>query len=177
MLASVEDLSIRLGRELDIDDEVRSYALLEDASAAVRSYTGQQFTLGTTTKSFKVRCGKLRLSQRPVVGVSSVQVGGVAIPFTAMAQDVVVAPGVAVVEVTYIHGYEVIPQEIKAIVCQIAARALGVHPEQGGVTQESVEGYSYTLGVIGAAGAFGFLNDERAVLDRYRRPASSITMA
>ena len=37
------------------------------------------------------------------------------------------------------------------------------------MTAETIAGYSYTMGAVGAAGGFGLLADEREILDRYRR--------
>jgi hypothetical protein len=49
-------------------------------------------------------------------------------------------------------------------------RSLGRTPLDSGVTQQAIAGYSETIGAVGAAGAVGFLNEEKAALDRYRRP-------
>ena len=36
--------------------------------------------------------------------------------------------------------------------------------------QETVEGYSYQTGIVGAAGPVGLLPDEKLALTRYKRP-------
>lgn len=183
-LATLDDLQTRLGRSLDGDDAVRALAILDDASAAVRSYTGQTFTEATTTARFQPRNGAIRLPQRPVTAVSAVEnVNGDPVSFTWDHGVLVNLGGYGFLnsfevepfrnrrpylDVTYTHGYEEIPADIIAVVCQIAGRAYGRQLEDTGLQSESIAGYSYSLGVAAAAGGLGMLNDERAVLDRYR---------
>lgn len=61
-----------------------------------------------------------------------------------------------------------VPAEVVAVVCQMAARVYGSPADQSGVQQESLGGYSYTVGSAAASGAAGLLAAEKAVLDRYR---------
>lgn len=90
-LATFDDVNVRLGRDGSADVD-RISALLIDASAAVRSYTGQQFTAATETRRLRVRSHPntpiepsghfVILPQRPVTAVASVlSVAGSAIPF------------------------------------------------------------------------------------------------
>lgn len=202
-LASIGDMEARLGRELETDQQVaRVEALLADASAAVRSYTGQQFTRATTTDRLTppVR-GPVVLPQRPVNDVTAVaSVLGVAQQFLWDGLNLYVGTylaGVIInlaeayydggryygsnrrqpIDVTYDHGYSVIPGDVVAVVCQMAGRAFGRPLEDSGVQQESIGGYAYTTGVAAAAGGVGMLRDERAVLDAYRRQAGVILTA
>lgn len=184
-LASIEDLQGRLGRDLTGADLARAELLLADASAAVRSHTGQEISSRSSTARLQVRDGRVRLPQRPVTDVTAVDnVDGVAQIFTWYGGDVlelnggyglVNGPwpwgnyGTVWLDVTYDHGYEEIPGEIVAIVCQIAARAFGTTPDDSGYTQEGIGNYSYQVGAAAAAGAVGLLADERRILDRYRR--------
>lgn len=191
-LATVSELSARLGRDLAAE-QVRAEKLLVDASAAVRSYTGQRFTAGSSTARVKARAGRCRLPQRPVTAVTSVSVVGspaTLVPFTWTAgagDEVLVGSqwgdewypvhGASHVDVVYSHGYEVadLPQEVVAVVCQVAGRALGRPADETGVQQESGPGYSYTSGPAAAAGPVGLMNDERAVLDRFSRQFGVVT--
>lgn len=66
------------------------------------------------------------------------------------------------------QAFTEVPEDIRAVTCQVVIRALGISPEDSAVTQESLEGYSFSIGAAGAAGPLGLLNDERAVLGRYR---------
>lgn len=183
-LATTDDLADRLGRSFSADEAAQAALLLDDASAAVRGHTGQQFTEDTTTERLRVRNGRVRLAQLPVTDVDGVtDIDGNDVAFTwdggerldvssSVPDNWAWEPrksGLAYVDVTYTHGYATIPDVIVAVVCQMAGRALGRPADETGVTQESIAGYSYTVGAAAAAGAVGMLADERAVLDRYRR--------
>jgi hypothetical protein len=189
-LASIDDVAARLGRTLSDDEEMRVGALLDDASAAVRSYTGQGFTAEETTARLTPRNGKLVLPQRPVTAVATVQtVDGDDLVFTWWSGDKVTVGATNLnwfevygnptqpVDVTYTHGYAAVPDDVVAVVCQIVGRAMTRPADEAGFTQESVAGYSYSLGAAAAAGAVGMLSDEKAVLDRYRRPVGSARLA
>jgi hypothetical protein len=185
-LATTDDLAVRLGRTYTGTEEDKAEALLRDASAAVRSYTGQTFSLVTDdTVRLRPRNGTLRLPQRPVVAVSAVaNVDGDTVSFTWDNGQTVYLAGYGYglnafevepfrsrlpwLDVTYTHGYETIPDDIVAVVANIAGRAFGRQLEDAGLQSETIAGYSYSLGAAGAAGGVGMLNDERAVLDRYR---------
>lgn len=171
--ATVADVSRRLGRTLTADEAARVTVLLRDASAAVVNYTGQQFHAGTTTVTLRPKWGRVRLAQRPVTEVTTVVNGdGDDIDFDWDGADLVDVYGTsAPVTVTYDHGYgpNDIPADIVAVVCQIVGRAFGRSAEGTGLTSETIGSYSYSVGAAAAAGPFGLLNDERAILDRYRR--------
>jgi hypothetical protein len=189
-LATIEDVEARLGRVLDAGEDERVAALLDDASAAVRAYTGQGFTSEETTARLIPRNGKLNLPQRPVTAVSAVKtVDGDDIVFTWWIGNNVTVGATNLnwfevngvpsqpLDVTYTHGYDTVPADIVAVVCQIVGRAMTKPADEAGYTQESIAGYSYALGAAAAAGAVGMLNDEKAVLDRYRRPGGSARLA
>lgn len=183
-LATVDDLQSRLVGT--VDDPVRVEALLRDASAAVRAYTGQQISAGESTARLQMRSGRARLPQQPVAAVTAVaDVNGNGIVFQWVAGQFIDVRNIPVanasdgwwrrvshVDVTYEHGYEEVPDDIIAVVCQMAGRALGTSADQSGVQQERIVSYSYTVGAAAANGAVGMLAGERAVLDRYRLPAS-----
>ena len=169
-LATVADLEARLGRTLTGDEANRAEALLDDVSAVVRSYTGQQFEAGTSTVRVRSRRGRLRLPQSPVTALTTVaDMAGSSLDVTSWyGGNVLVLPD-GWYDVTYNHGYAAVPDDVKAVVCNMAGRAFGQPADTTGLQSESVGGYSYSVGVAAAAGAAGMLNDERAVLDRYRR--------
>lgn len=189
-LATDHELADRLPGGIPTGSEERVTALLADASATVRKFTGQEFTAGERTLEIvKIRRGIARLSQRPVTAVSAVEDhNGNALTFTHLGDDrVEIAPQVfdawsmepyrnrlAEVRVTYSFGYDVIPDDVIAVVCNMVARALGKDPRDGGIMQESIEGYSYQLGSAGAAGAVGLLPDEERALSVYGRTVGAI---
>lgn len=185
-LATVDDLRVRLENGLSEAAEPRAEAILTDVSAAVRLYTGQQFTAGTTTAQFlRPKNGIVRLPQRPVTAVGAVldlhdnpvlytwngddriQVGA-NVPDTFAWEPWV--GGIRGVKVTYDHGYETIPDALIGIVCWIAGRVLGNGPESSGDTQETIGSYSHSRGSVAGAGPFGLLADERAALDKWGSP-------
>lgn len=187
-LASVPQLQARL--TTDIVDMERALALLDDASAVVRGYTGQDFTQATTTDRVQVKRGWVKLPQRPVTAVSAVvDTNDNTILFEWLSGDrVQIQPnldefsnvpwqgGLKWVDVTYTHGYATVPDEIVAVVCQIAGRALGTSPDAAALTSEGIGSYQYATGGAAASGAAGMLAGERAVLDRYRRHARSTSI-
>lgn len=78
-LADVTALEARIGRPLTADEVARAGALLEDASALVRSYTGQTFTrTNDETITARAQQGEIRLPQRPVIDVTEVVAIGAA---------------------------------------------------------------------------------------------------
>lgn len=187
-LATVTDLETRLGRTLTGADLARAEALLDDVSAAVRGYTGQQFSTATSTVRLKSRGGKVRLPQRPVTAVTAVvDTDGVAVEHDWWQFDTIELDtswnrfdrelvSRDYVDVTYEHGYATVPDEIVAVVCQIAARAYGRPADETAYTSENVAGYGYSIGGASSMGAFGLLAGERDVLDRYRRLGSPARM-
>lgn len=191
-LATPEDIHDRIGRDLTQAELIRLPALLADASAAVRNYTGASFTQATSSVKLRVRNGRVRLPQRPVTAITTVK--GLNLDGTVGAaiagwrwdgyQELSVgAPSLIAngpwypwdrywsLEVTYTHGYPSVPGDVRAVVCSIALRALGRKPDEAGLMSESIDGYSYQVGSAGAAGPLGMLPDEHAALDVYRQTA------
>jgi hypothetical protein len=184
-LASSRDVEERLDRDLSPAEMLRIEKLLADVSATVRGYTGQQFEQVARTTRVRVRNGVVVLTQRPVVSVATVAaVDGSDVDFTWDGLDRVTlwpaagidwfernypANGISVVDVTYTAGTATVPDEVRAVVVQMAARAFGRASDDSGLQSETIAGYSYAVGAAGAAGAAGMMNDERSVLDRYRR--------
>lgn len=190
-LATLDDLEARIGT---LSDPERAQAVLDDVSAVVRAYTGQQFTQEETTVRLRARNGGVKLPQGPVTEVASIEnVDGGTVEFTWDAGGFVSLAGFDAlrsfevepyrtnraiwIDVTYTHGYETVPADIVAVVCQMAGRAYGRTADTTGVTQESIAGYSYSVGAAAAAGPMGMLADERRVLDLYRRPIGVIRVA
>lgn len=189
-LADASEVEARLGREFTAAEIGRIGFLLDDVSAVVRSYCGRQFTSGSATVRLRASNGTIWLPERPVTAVTAVEdINGNAVSFVWNGLDKVTvgsaAPlnsfeinysytmGPRVFDVTYTGGSGV-PDDVKAVVCQMAARALGRPADEAGTTQESIAGYSYSVGAAAAAGPAGMLADEKAVLDRYRRVGNTI---
>ena len=187
-LANLTDLQSRLKTGIASDDTTRANAALTDVSAAVRRFCGQDFTQSTTTDRLRVRRGQVRLPQWPVTAVSSVvDTNSNTVLFSWTAEDIVTLTqnldtfsfepwegGFRWVDVTYTHGYATLPDDLVAIVCQIAARVIGAPPEQSAKRSEEIGDYSYTLGAAAAAGPVGLLPSEREALRSFCRPGSPI---
>ena len=188
-LATIED---RNGGSFASDQFGRLSALLQDASATVRDYCGQLFTLvEDDTIRLPVKRRMVRLPQRPVIDVSAVtDINANPILFTwdngdrlEVAHNLDAwsfeqwASGIKWVDVTYSHGYERIPDQVVAVVCSVALRAFGREATETGVNQESIGSYSYGFGAAASAGPLGLVPDEMRVLDRFRRQAGSVTVS
>ncbi len=162
----------------------------EEVSAVIRSYTGQTITRETTTDRLRVQRGVVRLPQRPVVTVSAVEdINGNTVSHEWDGLDKLryVGSGRAnrwdiegytvpleVVDVTYTHGYETVPEDITAVAMNMLLRAVQIDATNSAVQQESIGGYSYTMGAAAANGPLGLLLGERQILDKYRRTAGVV---
>lgn len=184
MLATTDDLESRLGRPLDNLEQAEATIL--DVSEVVILYTGQKFARDDYTLRARVKRGYVRLPQRPVHDVTSVTdrhenelsfdwdgIDRVYIRTRALDGR---AP-VQVVDITYDAGPETVPSVIVGIVSAISLRAIGVDPTEGAVSQEAVDGYSYTIGSAGGARAYGILPAEAKILDRFARKIGNIQVA
>lgn len=178
-LATTPDLVARLGRPLTDEEAAQADALLEDVSAAVEAHTGRKFERATYQLRSRVKRGRVRLPYRPVYDVDSVTDRfGDSVPWEWDGIDTVfvdccAAPGRAplqVVDITYDGGPDTVPPAIVGIVCAIALRALGVDPTEASITQESVDGYAFTIGSAGGGRAFGVLPAEAKILAKFAGP-------
>jgi hypothetical protein len=177
-LATPEQLAARMTATATPE---RVDAALTDASATVRSYTGQHFTRAVTTDTLASHCcAQVRLPQRPVQEVLDVLVGDVVATWRFNGTDRVditwPRAGAWYAAVTYDHGYDEIPDDIVAVVCNVAARSLASPPERAGMTQQSITNYSESFGSVGASGPVGLFADEQAILSRYRRSGGMARM-
>lgn len=160
-LATIQDLTAVMARDLSGTDLPRAQRLLEIASARVRTFTGQTFEYAETTDRLPVRNRKVRLPQRPVIDVSAVtDINDVAISFEWLGGNVVdifttvlneweIEPRrtrLRAVKVTYEHGYEAVPDDVVGIVCDMTAAALDSPPEQVGVQTETIGPASVSYG-------------------------------
>jgi hypothetical protein len=194
-LATVADLATLLGRTFTPEQEAQAQALLDQASAVVRSYIRQDISRDTTTDTFTLRrvdpllhrcAGAVTLPQRPVVDIDSVLVDGTAtydwwqedneLLLRSWTWDLPPAAHRAPqITVTYTHGWDPVPGDIQAIVMQAANRVL-VNPS--GIRSEAVGGESVTYLIPTTGEYLGVLlsRTEKKVLDRYRRTAGSVRL-
>lgn len=201
-LATTADLVARLGRDITCEEDARVEALLADASALVRAYTGQDFEETTDAEvTLRAQGGLIRLPQRPVTAVSSVvAIGGNGVPDLALTDwwwdglDLIrIGAGEYVVNlpeqwwddedgypgtfrVTYSHGYASPPADVVAVVCGMVLRTLTAPTSVGGVTSETIGPYSYRLESAGVGTAVALGEMERKVLARYRQTTGMISV-
>lgn len=203
-LASLTDLSDRLGRPLTSAEETRGQALLVDASAKVRSYTKQDFTR-TDNQTVVVRAqqGEIRLPQRPVIDVTSVVAVGaggapdlpvagwqwdgldiirtcrdspvINLPELWYEDDVEAYPGTY--RVTYSHGDAQVPDVVVAVVARMVLRTLTAPTMAGGITGETIGPYSYRTDGSGVGTAVLMTDEDRQELkDAGFRPRAGMSM-
>lgn len=199
-LADPAALEARLGRPLTSGEQTRALALLDDASALVRSFTGQNFTR-TDNETVVVRAqqGEIRLPQRPVLAVASVVAIGaggapdlpvtgwqwdgldiirtcvdspvINLPELWYEEDIEAYPGTY--RVIYSHGTATVPADVVAVVARMALRTLTAPTLAGGVTGETLGPYSYRTDGSGVGTAVVMTDDDRKMLTLagYRRKA------
>lgn len=200
-LATVEDLEARLGRDLTDAEQDRAQALLDDASAMIRAYTGQTFEQVTDdVVVLRVQGGIVRLPQRPVTAVTSVVAigGGLGVPdFTVIdyifdgVDQIRIGEGACVINlpeawfddvdgypgtfrITYNHGYAQVPGDVVAVACGMVLRALTAPTTMGGVTGETIGSYSYRLASADTGLSVTLGQTERTALARYRQTEGMI---
>ena len=202
-LATIRDLEARLGRPLTAEEAARAQALLDDASALIRAYTGQTFDLVTGEEIvLRVQAGIVRLPQRPVIAVTTVvAIGGAGVPEVTVVDwvfdgvdQVRIGDGGAVINlpevwwddedgypgtyrVTYSHGYATSPADVVAVACAMVLRTLTAPTAQGGITSETIGSYSYNLKTADTGVAVSLGQPERQALARYRRTEAMIKIA
>lgn len=167
-LITSQDIETRLGRPLSDAEMVRVDALIADASAEVRAYTGQLVTAGTSTVTLPVVGGRVTLPQRPVNAV-------VAVDGDPVTEPDIVGPTLrglwaCEVTVTYEHGYDQVPDDIVSVVAAMVLRGLATSPAGPLYSRESIGEYSYGLPESALARRVIVDRTDRDTLDRYRTP-------
>jgi hypothetical protein len=193
LLATADDLASRLGRDLTPAEEARGTVLLGDASARIRRWTRQDFTLVTDDEQvLRGPGGEIRLLQRPVLNVTKVvALGGNGLPDVTLADwlwdgiDLIrIGTGNMVINlpevwwdddgypgtyrVTNSHGYTDTPDDVVAVACQMVLRTLTNPSMAGGVTGETIGPYSYRLDAPGGGLSVTMTKQDRDDLVAYR---------
>lgn len=199
-LATPDDLKARLGRDLTEAEAARAQALLDDASAMIRAFTGQTFDLvEDDVIVLRIQSGVVRLPQRPVTAVSSVVAvgGGLGLPDVTVidwifdgVDQIRIGEGTFIINlpaiwwdddgypgtyrVTYSHGYAQVPADVVSIACGMVLRTLTAPTTAGGVTSETIGSYSYRLDNPDVGLMVSMTKDDRTALSRYRRTEGMI---
>lgn len=201
-LATKADLVSRLGRDLTCEEDARLEALLTDASALIRAYTGQDFseTVGAEV-TLRAQAGLIRLPQRPVTAVSAiVAIGGNGAPDLTLADwwwdglDLIrIGAGEYVINlpeqwwddedgypgtfrITYSYGYATPPGDVVAVGCGMVLRTLTSPSMAGGVSSETIGPYSYRTEAPGLGLGIVMSDSDRKILARYRRTTGMISV-
>lgn len=124
--ATYSDLESRLNRTFTEAERAWVSTLLEDASTYLRDdVLGGQTVFPQSSATFTAypAGGWIELPQHPVIAVTAVTRGGVAIPFTRWDESVSVDDG-APCEVTFTFGFQVVPATFVRWACVLVSQAL-----------------------------------------------------
>lgn len=189
--AQLSDIQARSPVSIDSSQETRVNALITDASMLIRRYCRQTFVVEQTVELLRPIGGKIKLPHLPVISIDAVAVIDylenrvpVALPYWDGGDEIWLLYGQVVLnlaeglrelfqyntplcEVTYTHGYQVMPDEVLAVTCSVVLRRLAV--PGAGVTQSQTAGpFSASLTPDAAAGSFWLTAAEKAMLADFR---------
>lgn len=183
MLASIAEVETLLGGQMQSDDE-SSYVLdlVIAASAAVEGYVGPVGKVDGDVKTWRANGPTCKLYlPAPVAAVDSVTVNGAGVSYSwATSGELELAAPVVfgdVVAVTFDHGYDAIPDEIRWTVARMAAAELVASRARitGNVQSETIGTYSVSYGPAPAPTTM-LTADHRHALRRYRRAPSMLNI-
>jgi hypothetical protein len=203
-LASVQDVTDRLGRLLTDVEQTRVNALLGDASAQVRRYCRKDFLFHAgDVMDIKGDGSVIKLPYRPVTAVTSV----IAISGRPDIPDIPVSwwvfDGIDEVSIaessasgvinlpeawydygafpgtfrcTYDHGYADVPDEVEMVVANAVIAVLLAPTMAAGVIGETVGAYSYRLERSGGGISVALSQGDLSSLNDYRDQYGSMKM-
>lgn len=170
-LATIADVEARLGRDLTVQETAQATAWLNDASALFINRAIQKFEVGESTVRLFPKNGVVRLAQRPVISIVSVEdINGVPVDYTwdgfQTLFDVFTAVPLAV---TYEHGSADIPDDVVAVVAGMVARTISIAPEAAtGITEQTTGPFSQKYAAWAVGQQVMMSPAEQAVADSYR---------
>lgn len=144
--ATVDDLAVLTGRTFTSAQEEQAQALLDAASAYLRSVIGQEvYPATTSTYVAYPQGGREDLPQWPVVSVDSVQRDGVDVEFTYRPGFILVDCDEQV-DVTFTWGYASAPAELNRLTCVLAGQTLttvelGLGLSAGGLSSVAIDDF------------------------------------
>ena len=158
---------------------------LASASAVIRRWTRQTFTrVADDVVQLRVidPC-ELVLPQRPVVSVAQVLVNSVVLVDWVLSGDRLLRtggwrhlpgttsyPDPGLVQVTYTHGWDEIPDEVRAVCLDLAASTVS---NPGMLRQESIDDYSRTL-ASESLGLGSLSESHKLLLGDFRRRVGTV---
>lgn len=195
-LATADDLTARLGRELTAFESSRVDALLRDSSALIRRYCRRSFLYEEDdTVTLMADAGEIKLPGKPVIEVKSVVAkSGLPnvpdIPVTwyvfdgietvtvmdAAASGLINLPEIwymygtfpGTFIVTYSHGYPEYPDDVVAVCANSVISVLQAPNMASGIIGETIGPYSYRLTRSGGGIAVALSDSDLDALKDYR---------
>lgn len=203
-LCGVDDIAVRLGRQLTDQENMRASALIGDATAQIVRYCRKDFQFYANDNLDIPGDGStIKLPYRPVISVSDVIAisGRPDIPDIPVSwwvfngvDEISIAESTAsgvinlpeawydygafpgTFNVTYSHGYTVVPDEV-IMVCANAVIGVLLAPTMAaGVIGETVGAYSYRMERSGGGLAVALAAGDLAILNDYRDKNMSIKL-
>ncbi|MFD5795601.1 hypothetical protein ACFWIO_19085 [Streptomyces diastatochromogenes] len=153
---------------------------LASASAVIRKWTRQTITrvADDVAQLRVIDCDELVLPQRPVESVSEVKVHALVLNDWVLSGDRLLRtggwrylpgtssyPDPGIVQVTYTHGWDEIPDDVRAVCLDLAASTLA-NPAM--LRQEAIDDYTRTFAAE-SLGLGGLSESHKAMLGDYRR--------
>lgn len=161
--ATVTELSTYLRRGFDTDDSAVAALTLDISTQMIRSYTEQWIERVTETVTLQPNHSTaLLLPQIPVTAVSAVTYDETTMTTTdySWSSAGIITKAVnywdEIVTVTYTHGYDPVPADIRGVCLDVAKRAM---ENPAGLQRDDLNTASQWL---------GFTRENRAILDRYK---------
>lgn len=173
-MITIQELEEAIGQTLSGADLAQANYYIKLVTRYIKSYTGRVFDVQTSTELFKADYyGRVALEAPPVHQVDSVKYhhGGEVWDwqFDGLEEVYGLKPR-SVVQVTYTHGFESPPEDLKGV-CTEAAKRLFLSPEGqdvGPLKRFAVGDISeeYNIPPADLAGLFNDL--DKIILDEYR---------
>ncbi|MFF4489420.1 hypothetical protein ACFY0F_23475 [Streptomyces sp. NPDC001544] len=166
-------------------DSAAADLALASASAVIRKWTRQTITRVTNDVATLrvIDCDELVLPQRPVVAVSEVKVHALVLNDWVLSSDRLLRtagwrylpgtssyPDPGLVQVTYTHGFDEIPDDVRAVCLDLAASTLA-NPSM--LRQEAIDDYTRTFAAE-SLGLGGLSDAHKAMLGDYRRRIGTV---
>lgn len=199
-LATISDINSRLRVPVATPDQTYVQGLIHDASVSVCSEARRPkgFVSQSLTQKLRPIGDKVILPVTPVVSIQSVAVlyngNATNVPLWTFDgyNEVYIFGGETVVnlssylrdlfqfhtpevQVTYTAGFTTVPDEIVSIVCNKVIRAMQT-PDGTALSSQTAGPYAYRLSQAAQSGVFGFTDDERKILKRYRPKQQTIEL-
>jgi hypothetical protein len=179
LLAELADIEARLGRTLTPDEANAVTELIGDVSGLAAAYCRRDFGLHVddTIELAGWAERKLELPGKPVRLVSSVTIDGETVDWILVDSSLwrvwgwqkrLGSPIPSKVVVTYTHGSDEVPADVKGVVCNEVMRNLGATP---GMSSEQLGDHAVTWSA--ESGSVALSKGAKISLSRFRRKTGS----